>query len=275
MIAGARRKGDRPAPLVLALSGLEPTGRAGLFADLEAIRAAGGVAAGIATALTAQGERTFAVAKVPEAVLRSQILAVSEMATVSGVKLGMVSDGSALRLVLRTLKSVGGIRVVDPVTRTSRGQRLSQLRPNDYLAAAAPNVALTPNLDEAAWLLRTAVAARTPDRAARLAERLASYGFAAVIVKGGDLAGRAVDVLCDKSGVRYLDGARIRTRIPPRGTGCRFASVLATSLARGQTMANAASEAKALVRSYLRALLPLAPGSALEAGVLGEKDQID
>jgi hydroxymethylpyrimidine/phosphomethylpyrimidine kinase len=162
----------------------------------------------------------------------------------------MVHQAAAFRLVLRTVKSTG-FWVIDPVTRTSVGQRLSLLRPGDYLAAAAPNVVLTPNLEEAAWLLRRQLTARTAEEASRMGERLASYGFAAVIVKGGHLAGRAVDVLVDRSGVQYLAGARINSRVGARGTGCRFASVLATALARGETLAAAAREAKRRVRSYL------------------------
>ncbi|HYR56854.1 MAG TPA: bifunctional hydroxymethylpyrimidine kinase/phosphomethylpyrimidine kinase [Myxococcaceae bacterium] len=247
MTAGAARRTQRP--VVLALSGLEPTGRAGLLADLEAIRSAGGIPVGIATALTAQGARTFAVGPVPESMLRAQIQAVSELETIAAVKLGMVHQAAALRWVLRTVKTTG-FWVIDPVTRTSRGQRLSLLRPGDYLAAAAPNVVLTPNLDEAAWLLRRDVPARTAEGASRMGERLASYGFAAVIVKGGHLAGRAVDVIADKSGVQVQSGARINTGVR-RGTGCRFASVLATALARGETLTAAAREAKRRVRSYL------------------------
>jgi hydroxymethylpyrimidine/phosphomethylpyrimidine kinase len=250
MSARAARRGIGQGPVVLALSGLEPTGRAGLLADLQAIRSAGGRPAGIATALTAQGARTFAVAPVSENVLRSQILAVNESEVISAVKLGMVHQAAALRLVLRTVKSKG-FWVIDPVTRTSVGQRLSLLRPGDYLAAAAPNIVLTPNLDEAAWLLRRELPARTANEASQMGERLASYGFAAVIVKGGHLDGRAVDVLVDRSGVQYLAGARIHTGVRARGTGCRFASVLATALARGETLAAAAREAKRRVRSYL------------------------
>jgi len=249
---GARRS---PRPVVLALSGFEPTGRAGLLADLEAIRSAGGVGVGIATALTAQGQRTFGVSPVPSAMLRAQLQAIGERMTISGIKLGMVRERSALFLILRALNNVAGTRVIDPVTRTSRGQRLSTLRPRDYLAAVGPNVVLTPNLEEAAWLLGDAGVARSPEQAARLAERLASHGFAAVIVKGGHLTGDAVDVLCDRAGVKYLRGPRIhRMRAAARGTGCRFASVLATALARGETIADAAREAKGRVRSYLLAL---------------------
>ncbi len=252
MSAGHIRAGKGRLPLVLALSGLEPTGRAGLLADVEAIRLAGGLAAGIATALTAQGQRIFKVSPAPKAVLRAQIQAVRELAAISAVKLGMVWDREALRLILRALGDVAGYRVIDPVTKTSTGERLSTLRPGDYLAAAASNVVLTPNLGEASWLLSAEGSARTAEQAAQMGETLAGYGFAAVIVKGGHLGGRAIDAVCDRSGVEFLEGRRVRRTVKARGTGCRFASALAVALARGRTMADAAHEAKELVRCYLR-----------------------
>jgi len=237
-------------PVVLAVAGLEPTGRAGLLADVEAIRAAGGAPWGIATALTAQGGQTFAVSAVPLGVLRSQLLAVAELEAVSAVKLGMLAEPAVLRLVQKRLHCQGPW-VVDPVTRTSRGERLSTLRPADYLKAAAPNAVLTPNLAEAAWLLGQKTPARGAEEMARAAERLRGYGFAAVIVKGGHLAGLPVDVVVDSAGSRLMKGARIQLSVPPRGTGCRFASVLATALARGDSMADAARQAKLHVRAYL------------------------
>lgn len=237
-------------PVVLALAGLEPTGRAGLLADVEAIRAAGGAPRGIATALTAQGSQTFAVSAVPLAMLRSQLLALAELDAVSAVKIGMLAEPAALRLVLRRVRCKGPW-VIDPVTRTSRGQRLSTLRPADYLKAAAPSGVLTPNLAEAAWLLGEKTPAGGVEEMVAAGERLHGYGFAAVIVKGGHLAGLPVDVLVDSAGSRLLKGARIHLSTAPRGTGCRFSSVLATALARGEPMADAARQAKSHVRAYL------------------------
>ena len=245
----AQRMGT-PIPVVLALAGLEPTGRVGLLADVEAIRAAGGAPRGIATALTAQGGQTFSVAAVPLAVLRSQLMAIAELDAVLAVKMGMLAEPAVLRLVQKRVRCQGPW-VIDPVTRTSRGQRLSTLRPADYLKAAAPNAVLTPNLAEAAWLLGQRAPARGVEEMARAAERLHSHGFAAVIVKGGHLAGLPVDVLVDSAGSRLLKGSRIHVSVAPRGTGCRFASVLATALARGESMADAARLAKTHVRAYL------------------------
>ncbi|HYV47140.1 MAG TPA: bifunctional hydroxymethylpyrimidine kinase/phosphomethylpyrimidine kinase [Myxococcaceae bacterium] len=229
---------------MLVLAGLEPEGRAGLLADVEAIRAQGAHPVAVATALTAQGERTFRAQTVPPAMLAAQMRAALELGTVHAVKVGMLPDARAVRKVrARALANVPW--VVDPVVRTSLGQRLSTLKPRDYLALAGPRVVITPNALEAAWLLgRREIA---PELAA---ERLVALGFGAAVVKGGHLRGRAVDVVADREGVARLDGPRLKVE-GKRGTGCRFASAMAARMAQGASAREAAAAAKDAVARYL------------------------
>jgi len=234
---------------VLVLAGLEPEGRAGLLADAAAVAEQGAVPACIATALTAQGRRTFRVEPASAAMVAAQVRAALELGPVRAVKVGMVPDARALA---RARALVPGVPwVVDPVVRTSRGQRLSRLRAADYLALAGPEVVLTPNAPEAAWLLGIRRASLTAGWAEDAARRLLALGFLAVVVKGGHLRGQAVDVVADGSGVRLLDGPRLGASL--RGTGCRFASALAARLALGDGPREAASAAKAAVARALRA----------------------
>lgn len=233
---------------VLVLAGLEPTGRAGLLADVEAIRAAGGRAVAVATALTAQGRRTFRVAPVPPAMVIAQVRAALELEPVQAVKVGLAPDLALLRKLRRLVPRARW--VVDPVVRTSRGETLSRATARDVLSLAAEEVVITPNLDEAAWLLGDRRALREPDRAA---ERLVALGFGAAVVKGGHRRGPPVDVVADRGGIHRLEGRRLPRAASVRGTGCRFASALAVGLARGKPVAKAAAAAKRVVEAYLRA----------------------
>lgn len=230
---------------VLILAGLEPEGRAGLLADAAAVAEQGARPVCVATALTAQGGRTFRVEPVPARVVAAQVKAALEEGPLHAVKVGMVGDPRALALARALLPSVPW--VVDPVVRTSRGQRLSRMSASDYRALAGPEVVITPNAPEAAWLLG--------DRAHRAdaAERLVGLGFGGAVVKGGHLKGRAVDVVADGGGARRLDGPRLRRAKEKRGTGCRFASALAARLSLGDSLLEAAEQAKAAVARYLRA----------------------
>jgi hydroxymethylpyrimidine/phosphomethylpyrimidine kinase len=247
---------------VLVLAGLEPEGRAGLLADVEAVRAQGAHPVGVATALTAQGEREFRISPVPVPMVVAQVRAALELGKVHAVKVGMLPDARALAKLglvrAHRARAAGHLPdaraimppstvpwVIDPVVRTSRGQRLSTLKPRDYLALAAPNVVITPNALEAAWLL--GVRSVAPELAA---EQLVSLGFGAAVVKGGHLRGRAVDVVADREGVTRLDGPRLKA--DRRGTGCRFASAMAARMAQGAPAREAAAAAKEAVARYLR-----------------------
>jgi len=233
------------------VGGLEPSGRAGLLADAEAVRARGGTPLVVAAAVTAQGRRTFCWRAVQPALVAAQIHAVRELGGIDAVKLGMLPGLAQLRAVQRAL---GGTRVpwvIDPVVQASSGGSLSGLGRRDYLALAAPGVWLTPNAVEAAWLLgvRRIAGAGESRRAAEILEAL---GFGGVVVKGGHLEGRTlVDVLAWKGRAREFRAARLRRGPDHRGTGCRFASALATELGRGTEARRAVQRARALVRRTL------------------------
>jgi len=238
---------------VLALGGLDPTGRAGLLVDASAIEHHGGRPLAVATALTAQGETRFSVHPVPSSTIRVQLRALSEVFKVRAIKLGMIPNLEVLRAIRAELSGTRTPWVVDPVVRTSRGQPLSSLRPRDYLSLASSDVVLTPNAVEAGWLLGEKAPARRLEQALEFGSRLIRHGFRAVIVKGGHLSPGATDILCLRDAALVLPGERLpRSASRHRGTGCRFASTLAAELARGAGVAEAAEVAKRSVERFLR-----------------------
>ncbi len=234
------------------MGGLEPSGRAGLLADAEAVRARGGVPLAVVAAVTAQGKATFVWQSVAPALVSAQIRALRELGPIDAVKLGMLPGRGQLRAVRQALRGTQVPWVVDPVVRASSGGRLSGLGRRDYLALAQPGVWLTPNAPEAAWLLGLDRLEK-PRGARCAAERLEALGFAGVVVKGGHLAGSAVvDVLAWKGRVRAFRSSRLARGPEHRGTGCRFASSLATELGQRTAPEQAVSRARALVRRTLR-----------------------
>jgi len=246
----------RRIPRVLLVGGLEPSGRAGLLADAEAVRARGGAPLVVAAAVTAQGRRTFLWTAVAPALVEAQIRALRELGSIDAVKLGMIPGRSQLRAVHRALRRIRVPWVVDPVVSASSGGRLSGLSRRDYLDLAGPDVWLTPNAVEAAWLLgvRRLEDAGEARRAAQLLEAL---GFGGVVVKGGHLGGRAVvDVLVEQGRVRVFRSARLPRGPEHRGSGCRLASSLATELGRDTAPEHAVATARAVVRRALHRAPP-------------------
>lgn len=248
-----RRTGrGRGGPRVLLVGGLEPSGRAGLLADAEAVRARGGVPLVAVAAVTAQGRTTFSWEPVAPALVSAQIRALRELGPIHAVKLGMLPGPGQLRAVRQAMRGLRVPWVVDPVVRASSGGRLSGLGRRDYLALERAGVWLTPNALEAAWLLGLA-RLDAPAEARRAAELLQALGFEGVVVKGGHLAGDSVvDVLAWKGRARLFRSVRLPRGPGHRGTGCRFASALATELGAGTRPGQAVSRARAVVRRMLR-----------------------
>jgi len=246
----------RPAPVaprVLVVAGLDPSGGAGLLADLEALAAAGARGWAVATALTAQGPRgARGFEPASEAMLLAQIDALLEGAERPGaVKTGMLGGVGLARALAARLAAPPLARVplvVDPVLLASSGAPLLDLGGAPPAEALAPLLArarlATPNLPELAALTGEDVS--TDEAAIRAARRLPSR---AVLVKGGHRAGEPVDLLVEGRRVTRLLGRRRAGTA--RGTGCRLASAIAARLARGEGLEAAVRGAKRIVESYL------------------------
>ena len=243
-------------PRVLVCAGLDPSGGAGLVADLEALAAAGARGWAVATALTAQGPRG-ARAVVPAApeMLLSQVDALLDGARElpRAVKTGMLGSGENAAILAERLgrKPLGRVPlVVDPVLFASSGlSLLDAADAREALHALLARATLaTPNWPELEALSGHALASE--EGAIRAARELPSR---AVLVKGGHRAGEPVDIL-----VRGRTVVRIRGRRRPveaRGTGCRLASATAGFLARGFPLEEAVRRAKRVVERYLDATL--------------------
>jgi len=242
------------APRVLVCAGLDPSGGAGLVADLEALAAAGARGWAVATALTAQGPRgARAVVPAPPEMLLAQVEALLDGSRerLRAVKTGMLGSGAnaaALAAILSGRRLARVPLVVDPVLAASSG--LPLLEADDArgaLEALLARAALaTPN-----WPELEALAGRSlgsEEDAVRAARALPAR---AVLVKGGHREGAPVDLL-----VRGRTVVRIRGRRRPgtaRGTGCRLASATAGWLARGAPLEEAVRRAKRYVERYLDA----------------------
>lgn len=225
-------------PRVLLCGGLDPTARAGLLADVAAVRAGGAVPLAVATALTAQGGPRFRCVPVQAAVLRAQLQAVLAAGPVHAVKLGLVPDRAALAVLRAAIAPLRVPVVLDPVVRTSKGERLSRMTPREVRSAGPWVSVLTPNLEELEWL-------------GVGVEGLLSAGFGAVLVKGSDTA---VDVLhvAGRPKVVFRGTPRRRDNPDQRGTGCRFASALAAALASGKGLVESTRTARRFVGAFLK-----------------------
>lgn len=241
-------------PNVLSIAGSDPSGGAGIQADIKAISANGAFAMAAITALTAQNTQGVTdIHLVPPAFVQSQIAAIFADVHVDAVKIGMIANAAIATAVAQTLKGHVDIPIVlDPVMIAKGGAALLDPEAVKTLRDTLLPMArlLTPNLPEAAHLLGINTARTREDMAAQ-GVALCALGAQAVLMKGGHLdAPDSPDCLVTGKTVTWFEAARTRT-INTHGTGCTLSSALAAQLARGQTPAAATAAAKSYVATAI------------------------
>ena len=247
-------------PRVLVVAGSDPSGGAGLQADLKTLQALGAYATSVVTALTVQDtQRVHEVMPVDPWLVERQMAAVLDDVGADAIKIGMLARRDTLELVSRLCESKArGIPIVlDPVLVSSSGHELLEVAGHGALIQRLmPLCALvTPNAPEAELL--TGIQVREEAHLHHAADRLLLMGQSAVLITGGHLSGdRVVDLL------RTADGLERRFEAPrlpdtPHGTGCALASAIAAGLGHGYTLESAVERAHTFVHEAIgRALRP-------------------
>jgi hydroxymethylpyrimidine/phosphomethylpyrimidine kinase len=247
--------------VALTIAGSDPTGGAGLQADLQVFRAFGVHGTGVVTALTVQD--TAKVHRVlpvfPNAVLEQLRVLFADL-TPHAVKLGMLATDDVARSVSLGLRELERAPrpvpiVVDPVLAASDGTRLLEPRARGVLEELIGRCALaTPNLPEAHELTGCDVSTEEGVEAAGAAI-VTSLGAAAALVKGGHRDGPPDDLLVVREGgsasLTWLRGERIEAgRV--HGTGCALSAAIAAGLARGGELREVVERARRFVANALR-----------------------
>ncbi|GAB3576297.1 bifunctional hydroxymethylpyrimidine kinase/phosphomethylpyrimidine kinase [Amycolatopsis endophytica] len=250
-------------PRVLSVAGTDPTGGAGIQADLKSIAAAGGYGMAVVTALVAQNTTGVRAIHRPDTgFLAGQLNAVSDDVTLDAVKIGMLFDAGIARTVRDWLAATRPPHVVlDPVLVATSGDRLSGDGLESALAEVIPLTDLvTPNVAELGILLGEPAAVSWPELIGQ-ATRLAARHGVRVLAKGGHLASDdARDALAGPGGeVRIFSAPRVDT-VHTHGTGCSLSASLATHRARTDSWEAAIPRAK----QWLSA--SLAAGADLDVG---------
>lgn len=223
------------SPRVLSIAGTDPTGGAGVQADLKSIAAFGGYGMAAVTALVAQNTRGVREVHVPPtAFLDAQLRAVSDDVEIDAVKIGMLGSAEVTAVVASWLDTVRPpLVVLDPVMVATSGDRLLDADAEDAVRDLCRRADLvTPNLPELAVLVDQPVAT-TWDAAVAQAQTLAARADTTVLLKGGHLEGAlSPDAIVSVDAIHPVDGPRVATR-HTHGTGCSLSSAMATLAAHG------------------------------------------
>ncbi len=242
-------------PVCLTIAGSDPSGGAGIQADLKTFHRHGVYGAAAISLITVQnstGLKSLEILK-PELVA-AQAMAVLDDLPVQAVKTGALGNAAVVGAVAKCLAGRGLFLVVDPVMASKNGTALLD---EEAIAIATQELfplatLVTPNLEEAGLLLghKLESISDMKDAARRLRER---FGCAAVLIKGGHLdAQELVDVLCDAKGLFEIAAPRVLTP-HTRGTGCTYSAAITACLARGIGLREAISKSRVWLQTSIEA----------------------
>ncbi|MGE0128593.1 MAG: bifunctional hydroxymethylpyrimidine kinase/phosphomethylpyrimidine kinase [Blastocatellales bacterium] len=256
---------------VISIAGFDPSGGAGVLADIKTFAAMGCFGAAAVTSLTFQNTvAVYGAAHQTADVLRSQIEPIVNDFKIAAVKTGMLPTRETIEVTAEIIEKYNLPNVVvDPVIRSTSGYDLIDEEAMGFLIERLLPLAdvITPNMAEAERL--TGLEVKNLDGMKRAAARIYEMSGGrkeaqrATLVKGGHLEDEAADVLFDGREFHIFRAPKIATR-NTHGTGCTLSSAIAALLARGCEIPEAVARAK----QYLSETLRTAPDIGHGAGPL-------
>lgn len=225
-------------PFVLSIAGFDPSGGAGILADIKTFESIGVYGIGVCTAITFQNENTFKeVNWLSVEQILSQIDILFEKYSVDIAKIGLVKDMETLLAIIKHLKAHNSsIKLIwDPILKASAGFEFHTEIDRRHLDMILKRIYLiTPNIPEAEKLNVDAKSLEC-----------------ACLIKGGHHSDNASDILYNKGLVHIIEGERIPL-VSKHGSGCVLSSAIAAWLAKGFTLEEACKKAKHYTLSFLK-----------------------
>lgn len=238
----------------LTIAGADPSGGAGIQADLMVFESFGVKGLSAITALTAQdGKRVRAVEPVSSEFLLKEITVLLKKISVDAVKIGMLGTGENGLALARLFKRTGLPNIVlDTVFASTGGRPLIDEGGVDAVKGLIKYAYIvTPNLSEASMI--TGIDVRDLNSMEEAALAIHSMGARAVLIKGGHLEGNPVDILFDGKSFDYFKGRRLKgPKERFHGTGCMLSAGIAASLAKGNGLKKAVEDARERLIAILK-----------------------
>jgi hydroxymethylpyrimidine/phosphomethylpyrimidine kinase len=251
---------NTPEPVLLTIAGFDPSGGAGIVADLKTFAAHGCYGVAAITAITVQNTQSVDdVHPIEPRVLKECMRALFTDTSIKAVKVGMLATRANAAVIHEVLEANPWLpSVLDPLVRSTSGYDLIDAPGlefvRDHLLRQASVV--TPNLHEAAAL--TGMTVQNLEEMKAAAQKLLDRGARAVVVTGGHLE-RPMDVFADGSGLQTFAGDRVKPE-NIHGAGCTFSSAIAAHLGQGRQLAEAIVLAKAYVTEAIKKAYPVGSG---------------
>ncbi|MDD4308443.1 MAG: bifunctional hydroxymethylpyrimidine kinase/phosphomethylpyrimidine kinase [Thermoplasmata archaeon] len=231
-------------PSVLCIAGLDPSGYAGLSADLRALAYLDLHAQPVVSTLTVQNLHSFSEFQpVPPDLIAKQLKTIMEERNPDAIKVGVLGSAEIARIVADFMDGCGIPSVVDPVFASTTGfsfidDEIAEIYIHDILSVCS---LVTPNAHEASIL--SGINVTDPETAKVAAGLILDMGARGVLIKGGHFKSQVgTDIFCDSDGIRMLPSPVIEHK--SRGTGCTYSALIAGHLSRGFNLWDSVRTAK-------------------------------
>jgi hydroxymethylpyrimidine/phosphomethylpyrimidine kinase len=250
--------------VALTIAGSDPSGGAGIQADLKTFQAFGVYGAAVVTLVTVQNtQKVSRVESLAADLVREQIEAVVSDIPPAAAKTGALGSAANVEAVAELAKTFAFPLIVDPVMIGKHGTRLISPDAEDALKRRLfpHSFLITPNIEEAELL--TGIEIKNDDDLEHAGRKLCDMGCRAVLIKGGHRNGPPTDFLFNEGTVERFEGVRIQTR-NTHGAGCTLSAAIAAALALGRGLPEAVSRAK----DFVQRAIGSAPGLGVGYGPL-------
>jgi hydroxymethylpyrimidine/phosphomethylpyrimidine kinase len=238
--------------VALTIAGSDPSGGAGLQADLKTFHQFGVYGEAVVTLITVQNTRRLSrVHHLEPDLVAAQIQAVVEDIPPHAAKIGAIGSRAVVEAVAQEARGFTFPLVVDPILSGTLGGLLEEGAFETLVEQLLPHAfLLTPNLHEASAVMGFPVEDR--ETMIRAGRRMLQMGARNVLVKGGHLAGDALDILVMQDGsVHEFTAPRIDT-LNTHGSGCTYSAAITAELAKGAALLDAVASAKRFVTEAIR-----------------------
>lgn len=246
----------------LTIAGTDPTGGAGVQADLKTFQELQSYGMSVITSVVAQNTTGVQdVHHIPIEMIEKQLDAVFSDMPVHAFKTGMIANIDMMEIIQRKVAQVDIPFVIDPVMVATSGDALISENARDYLRDYLLPLAtvVTPNIPEAEFLTGEKIET-VSDMQSAAKMIVEQFGTKAVLVKGGHLVGDATDFLYDGKEMHHFTEKRIDTK-NTHGTGCTYSAAITAYLSHGLSLLEAVKKGKQFVTAAIRDSFNLGQGS--------------
>lgn len=249
-------------PCSLTIAGTDPTGGAGIQADLKTFQELKSYGMSVITSVVAQNTLGVqAVHNLPISMLEAQLDSVLSDMPVNAFKTGMIANIEMMKIIQKKIAHLEAHFVLDPVMVATSGDSLINEEARDYLRAHLVPLAslVTPNIPEAEFLLNTKIVTKDDMQNAAI-KIVKELGAGAALVKGGHREGDAIDYLFDGDTIHTFSEKRIDT-VNTHGTGCTYAAAITAYLSHGFSLFEAIEKSKHFITQAIKKSFDLGKGN--------------